>query len=110
MAVVLWVDPRGTVLRVARMGALAALCAVVASSAATASLSSQRAGGAYVQPPAPGASPFPGCPAYGVIGSRGSGEDNPAPGDQPDPGPLGMGLPDFYFAKTLGGRLSGVEN
>jgi hypothetical protein len=57
-----------------------------------------------VGPPAFGQAPFPDCPAYGVIGSRGSG-DNPPGRD----GGGGLGLPDYKFAVALGQLLPNVE-
>lgn len=58
----------------------------------------------YVLPPTPGSAPFPTCPAYGVIGSRGSGESEASGGWD-----LGLGPPGLAFAVALGKLLPGVQ-
>ena len=61
----------------------------------------------FVPPPkaGSGAAPFQDCPAFGVIGSRGSGENDPS---APDWG-QGLGPPDDDFAKAFGKLVPGVE-
>ena len=58
-----------------------------------------------MEPPKPNNPPFPDCPAYGVIGSRGSGENNPAASGWGQ----GLGPPGLAFARALGQLLPDAE-
>lgn len=57
-----------------------------------------------VPPPASGQPPFPDCPAFGVIGSRGSGQGTTSQAQG-----FGLGYADWLFALSLGQKLPGVE-
>src|SRR5205814_2302178 len=60
--------------------------------------SAPRRAGRFVPPPAAGKAPFPDCPPYGVIGSRGSGENNPKDSSWGE----GLGPPPDALAIALG--------
>lgn len=84
---------------------VAAVPSLVAASGVVAQSVSSSRHATYVTPPIPGAAPFPSCPSYGVIGSRGSDENNPAKTTWAQ----GLGPPAHAFAEALGRRLSNVQ-
>lgn len=94
--------------RVAASVSIAVVCmaAVGLLVSGRASASQNNLHAVYVAPPQPGAAPFPSCPAIGVIGSRGSGENNPS---KKGVWAQGLGPPAQAFAKDLGTRLRGVQ-
>ena len=79
--------------------------ATVAARSGAAGTTTAASTATFVPAPSPGQPPFPNCPPIGLIGSRGSGENNRAAADWGQ----GLGPPNREFALALGKLLPGVQ-